>query len=376
MRILFMADVPPDPNAGASGTEVRTIAELRRLGHEVDAVWAEDLGRRIAHGNLHYLLELPPLYARAMLAAMERARYDVVHANQPHGWLAAKTLKRKGSDAVFVHRSHGFEPNVEATLAPWREPRPLLRSMASSLMSTLLERHNREIVRWADGHIVSTSLDGDFLAEMGVDRRRIAVVPQAADDLFYATPAPAMTQERLGCVLYVGQFAFVKAPHVVAEAMARIARADPAVELTWVTAAAHHDAVRALLPDDVRGRVALRDWMSTEALVSVYDAHGVLLFPSFYEGFGKVVLEAMSRGLCVVATDTGGAHDVIAQGRSGALVPPGDAEAVADAARALIEDEPRARAMSLAAANDAREYSWVRVARDVSGFYESLRGLQ
>jgi len=53
MRILFMADVPRDPSSGAAGTEVRTIEALRQLGHTVDEVWAPDLGRRIAHGNLH-----------------------------------------------------------------------------------------------------------------------------------------------------------------------------------------------------------------------------------------------------------------------------------------------------------------------------------
>lgn len=376
MRILFMADVDPDPDSGAAGTELRTIDELRRLGHEVDAVWASDLGRRIAHGNLHYLIELPPLYARAMTAAMEKTRYEVVHVNQPHGWFAAKTLKESGKDAVFVHRSHGFEPNVEASLAPWRPPKPLLRGAASSLMAALLARHNRGIVRWADGHIVSSSLDAGFLAKMGVDRRRIAVVPQAADRSFHATPAPPMTPERLRRVLYVGQFAFFKAPAVVAAAMSRLAREDHSLAFTWVSGAAHHDEIRALLPDDVRGRVALRHWMPAAELISVYDAHGVFLFPSFYEGFGKVFLEAMSRGLCAVASDAGGAHDVIAHGRNGALVPPGDAGALADAARALIEDEPRARAMSLEAAREGREYSWGRVAREVSAFYESLRGLR
>jgi glycosyltransferase involved in cell wall biosynthesis len=374
MRILFMADVDPDPHSGASGTEVRTIDELRRLGHEVDTVWASDLGRRIAHGNLHYLIELPPLYARAMTAAMEKTRYDVVHVNQPHGWFAAKTLKESGNDAVFVHRSHGFEPNVDATLAPWRARKPLLRGAASSLMAALLARHNRGIVRWADGHIVSSSLDGDFLAKMGVDRRRIAVIPQAADRSFHATAAPPMTPDRLRRVLHVSQFALAKAPAIVAAAMSRLAR--DTLAFTWVSGAAHHDEIRALLPGDVRDRVALRDWMPTDELISVYDAHGVFLFPSFYEGFGKVFLEAMSRGLCVVASDVGGAHDVIAHGRNGALVPPGDAEALADAARALMGDEPRARAMSLEAARGGREYSWGRVAREVSAFYESLRGLR
>src|SRR6478672_4888125 len=81
MRILMMADVPRDPNAGAAGTEVRTADALRALGHEVDEVWAPQLGRRIAHGNLHYLIELPRAYRREMRRAAAAKQYDVFHVN-------------------------------------------------------------------------------------------------------------------------------------------------------------------------------------------------------------------------------------------------------------------------------------------------------
>ena len=64
-------------------------------------------------------------------------------------------------------------------------------------------------------------------------------------------------------------------------------------------------------------------------LVQVYDRHGVFLFPSFFEGFGKAFLEAMSRGLVVIASDVGGMHDLIRDGENGFLVAPGDAAALA-----------------------------------------------
>src|SRR5205085_9164509 len=107
MRILLMADTPRDIDSGAAGTEIRTADALRAIGHEVDDVWADTLGRRIRHGNLHYLLELPRAYRREMMRAIAKRDYDVVHVNQPHGWLAAKALRASGSRAVFVHRSHG-----------------------------------------------------------------------------------------------------------------------------------------------------------------------------------------------------------------------------------------------------------------------------
>lgn len=363
MRILFMADVPRDPNAGAAGTEVRTADALRALGHDVGEVWAPQLGRRIAHGNLHYLLELPRAYRREMRRALAEKTVDVIHVNQPHGYLAAKA-KPEGS--VFVHRSHGLELRADRDLAPWR-PRPKLLSRA---MAALLARHSALIARYADGHIVSCGDDARFLREeLGVADARIAVIPQAAPDAFVQTPAPPMSEERLRRVLYVSQFAFFKAPHVAAAIMTQLARLRPELRFTWVCGRAHHAEVRALLGETP---VQLLDWMPVEELRGVYDAHGLFLFTSYFEGFGKVFLEAMSRGLCTVATRVGGARDVIADGDNGILVEPGDVAGPVHAIEALQRDPARAARMSARAAATARAYTWERVARETAAFYERL----
>ena len=364
MRILFMADVPRDPNAGAAGTEVRTAEALRALGHDVGEVWAPQLGRRVAHGNLHYLLELPRAYRREMRRALAETAYDVIHVNQPHGYLAAKA---KPDGSVFVHRSHGLELRADRDLAPWR-PRPKLLSRA---MAALLARHSRLIARYADGHIVSCGDDARFLRqELGVDDNRIAVIPQAAPDAFVQMPAPPMSAERLRRVLYVSQFAFFKAPHVAAAIMTQLARLRPELRFTWVSSRAHHAEVRALLGETP---VELRDWMPVEELRGVYDGHGLFLFTSYFEGFGKVFLEAMSRGLCVVSTRVGGAADVIVHGENGLLVEPGNVGEPVELIDALLADPARAAEMSARAAATARAYTWERVARETAAFYDSLK---
>jgi glycosyltransferase involved in cell wall biosynthesis len=374
VRILMMADTPADPNRGAAGTEVQTARALRALGHEVDNVWAEDLGRRIQHGNLHLLLELPRAYERAALRALQAQAYDVVHVNQPHGFRAARAVHRLAPRTVFVHRSHGLELHVEETLGPWRAKygearRGAARQLASRVLAPMLARHSRAIAREADGHVVSSTLDADFLAErLRVDRAKIAVIPQAVPDGYLRGARPA-TRERLRRVLYVGQFAFVKAPMIVAEAMNRIAAAEPDVRFTWVCDRSHHGAVRALLSAPVE----LLHWTTQDALRAIYDAHGLFLFPSFFEGFGKAFLEAMSRGLCVVASDAGAMHDLIQHGHNGCLVPVGDAEALADATLAILRDPQRAQAMSAAAIATAHAHTWERVARELTAFYEARR---
>jgi len=377
MRILFMADVPYNPHSGAAGTEVQTLEALRALGHEVDGIWSDSLGRRISHGNLHLLLELPRTYARAAERAVREKTYDVVHVNQPHGFRAARIVHRLSPGTVFIHRSHGVELNVEDTLRPWRtmygnDERSGVRRLSSNAIASLLARHGRAIAAEADGHIVSSSLDAAFLRDrLAVAAEKIAVIPQAAPESYTHVAAPPMNPERLGRVLHVAQFAFFKAPMITASAMNRMAESDTRLRFTWVCDRASEEAIRALLTSEANERMTVVPWTTQEALRDLYDAHGVFLFPSFFEGFGKAFLEAISRGLCVVASDVGGMHDVIDSGKNGILVPPGDAKTLADQALAIVNDLPRATAMSAAAAQTAREYSWERVARETAAFYQS-----
>jgi len=361
MRILFLADLPRDPYSGAAGTEVQTVEAMKRLGVEGHEVWREDLPHRIKHWNLHYAIELPRAMQEEVAARLNRD-YDAVHANQPHAWRAAKLWRTTKQRGVFVHRSHGFELHVEEMRRRWgwEKDRPLIRQMASAALAPLIARNSVQIARWADGHIVSASLDADFLEQrLRVPRERVAVIPQGLSNDYFATPAPPLDAQRLRRVLYVGQFTPMKAPEIVAEAM----RALDGYERTWVCSREHHDQVRALLGG---AEVELLDWMPTKELVRVYDRHGIFLFPSYFEGFGKTFLEAMSRGLVVIATDVGGMRDLIRDGSNGFLVPPGDADA-------LVKRVPWATAeMGTAAAATASVQTWDRVARDTIAFYERL----
>ena len=380
LRILAVADVPEDPNAGAAGAEYETFVALRALGHEVDAVWADGVGRRIRHGNLNLLLELPRRYEAVVAKRLSAAPYDVVHVNQPHGYRAARLVQRRWPRSVFIHRSHGWEPRVAEVLAPWRriygrDRKTPWRRAASDVLASLLARHAAQIVRWADGHIVCSTEDAEYMRERnGVPADKVRMLPQSAPEAFLATPPAPFDDARRRHVLFVGQYVFFKAPMLVAAAMNAIAEARPDVRFSWVAGRGHHADIRALLSERVRERLALHDWMPQAALRDVYDSAGIFLFPSFFEGSGKVHIEALSRGLCVVASRAGGMRDYVEDGRSGVLITPGDAGELAREALALIGDAERARAMSAAAAARARQFSWHRTAVETAAFYRDRLG--
>ena len=109
-----------------------------------------------------------------------------------------------------------------------------------------------------------------------------------------------------------------------------------------------------------------------EALGRAVASADILVNPSTTEAFGNVNLEAMAAGLAVVSADVGSARALIADGRSGLLVPPADAPAYADAVETLIESPRRRRALALAALAVSATYNWTDILDGVILAYQSL----
>ncbi|HVL84498.1 MAG TPA: glycosyltransferase [Pseudonocardia sp.] len=84
--------------------------------------------------------------------------------------------------------------------------------------------------------------------------------------------------------------------------------------------------------------VSVRSWLGPEEVAALLDTAHVLTLPSRNEGQPMAVLEAMARGIAVVATDVGGIPDLVEHGVSGVLVPPDDPDALADALRCVVDD--------------------------------------
>ncbi|EAU54512.1 glycosyltransferase family 4 protein [Mariprofundus ferrooxydans] len=377
MKILFVADVLPDPDSGAAGTEYQTIQALRAAGHEVDALWSSDLSHRISHGNLHYLLEQPRAYRSAIASRIDACDYDVLHVNQSAAYLAARNHRKRQSRAVFVCRSHGFELRAIETLAHWSkklgiEQRSFPRSLPGHLIDAGIARSCRLAARYADGHIVSCTEDRDFLINrFAVPTGQIACIAQAAPDSYLQDPK-AMSIERSQRLLMVGPARLWKGVHILAEAWNRLVETHDALKLTWVCSDQDWAEAEALFSPVAKQKVSRVQPLAQDALMALYDSHGIFLFPSLFEGFGKAPLEAMARGLCVIASDTGGMRDLINSGRNGILFETGNAGQLESAIAELCSDDDKVRRMGASARESAMHYSWERVAAETVAFYQAL----
>jgi len=86
--------------------------------------------------------------------------------------------------------------------------------------------------------------------------------------------------------------------------------------------------------------------------------HDVLVLPSLSEGFGLVVLEAMSQGMTVIVSENTGAGDVIQNGVQGFVVPIRSSEAISEKLSMLASNRENLEQMKIAALERARQCTW------------------
>ena len=115
-------------------------------------------------------------------------------------------------------------------------------------------------------------------------------------------------------------------------------------------------------------RVQVRGYVTLEELRILYQSARVLLFPSWEEGFGLPVLEAMANGLPVVASQTASLPEV--GGDAALYVDPGDPRDIADKVRRAAEDSEVRGKLIQKGFERAREFSWQRVAEATLQVYE------
>jgi glycosyltransferase involved in cell wall biosynthesis len=117
-------------------------------------------------------------------------------------------------------------------------------------------------------------------------------------------------------------------------------------------------------------RVSVLGYVAPERLATLYQAASVFLFPSWEEGFGIPVLEAMAHGVPVVASERSSLPEV--GGDAAAYVAPEDVEGIAQTIRQVVENEETADAMRRKGWARAAQFPWRRTAEETLRIYDEL----
>jgi glycosyltransferase involved in cell wall biosynthesis len=119
-------------------------------------------------------------------------------------------------------------------------------------------------------------------------------------------------------------------------------------------------------------QVFLAGWRPHEQLPQALNAADALVLPSVAEAFGLVLVEAMACGLPVIASRAHGPAAIVADRRTGWLIPPDDEDALVDALLAAVNNQNERRARGRRAQTASRRYGWAEIAPRFASLYEEL----
>ena len=174
-------------------------------------------------------------------------------------------------------------------------------------------------------------------------------------------------------IFFVGRMVHEKGASFLLDAMAQIAAADQPAKLLIVGGGDRTALKEQAERRGVAGRVYFTGYVDDDTLLKLYNVVDVAVFPSLYEPFGIVALEAMAAKVPVVTSDVGGLREVVDHGITGISVWAGNADSLAWGIMQVLTNEGAARSMAETAYMKARTvFSWSRIAEQTIEVYERV----
>ena len=353
-----------------SGVTPRVAEALLALGHEVFPVYGRGPLELRQQESRRPRLTGPVLTSIAVAAAhfgrhAIRHRWNTGYAFDIHSRWAGEQLARLPCTPEIVLQNgalfspgcpppHRYVVYLDHTRALTERAAPLAwagfgpqprwgqawfaRERATYLLAAAVVTFSRETAR---------SVIGDY----GADPARVHVVGAGANVLPQLCP-PSGGRET---IVFVGREFERKGGVVLAEAFARLRRRRPAARLLVAGPAAALP-----LPE---GAVHLGP-VSFEHLPVLLAQANVFALPALHEPFGIALLDAMACGLPCVGTRTNAIPEIVEDGRTGLLVPPGDVASLEAVLFRLLDRPEEARAMGARGRERVLErFTWAHVAR-------------
>jgi glycosyltransferase involved in cell wall biosynthesis len=289
--------------------------------------------------------------SRALAKWLQRSPVDVLHTHNPSPHAAGALARLRTQIPVLVHTKHGRNYPGE-----WRR--------------VLVNRG----VSWLTDCVVAVSHDAASVSREieRIPERKLRVIHNGIDLTRFA-PVKGVPNPRRA--IHVARIADPPKDHTtLLRAVRRVADVVPDFHLEIVGDGPQRGAVEQLCDElRLRDNVTLMGFRSDVA--ERIGQCGLAMLSSLTEGLSITLLEAMAMGLPVVATDVGGNREVVAQGKTGILVPAEQPEAMAEAMLTLIRSPEQAAAMGAAGRERMEDgFNLSKVAEEYSELYLELLG--
>ena len=306
------------------------------------------------------------LLAKGAALSNKQGKYDLVHA---HDWLVAYA----GSGLKHIYTT------------------PLLATIHATEFGRNNGLHNPEqrsigdLEWWLTYEAwkvicCSRHMEEELQHVFQLPADKIEMIPNGIRPEAYAVTAGGPTLESMGLqhedqiIFYVGRLVREKGVQVVIEALPAILGRFPQAKLVIAGTGPHAEQLKnrthAL---GLEGKIHFPGYISDEMRNELYNAAAVAVFPSLYEPFGIVALEAMVTNTPVLVSAVGGLDEIVEHEIDGLKAYPGDAHSVAEQICRLLADREWAEDLAVRAyAKAQRTYSWDKIARRTAEIYKEI----
>ena len=385
MRILMLTwEYPPRVVGGIAHVVSELSRALVHEGNEVEVITAleQDLPEMEKAGGV-MIHRAAPYHGRPLnffawvhqlnLALLERGaclglekRFDAVHA---HDWLVA--YAGRGLKHIFQT--------------------PLIASIHATEFGRNNGLHSDEQryigeVEWSLTYeawrVICNScfMREEIESVFNLPPDKISIIPNGIRPAAFQVSAPdpavrrkfAAPEEKI--LFFIGRLVREKGVQHLLEALPLIRDRFPRVRAVIAGQGPHAGELHHLaLHLGIDRHVTFAGYIDEETRNQLYAHADVAVFPSLYEPFGLVALEAMATGTPVVVADTGGFAETVAHGVTGLRVAAGSADALAGEICALLGDPELARRLARRALQEVEEkYSWPSIARRYESMYRQI----
>lgn len=225
---------------------------------------------------------------------------------------------------------------------------------------------------------ISRATKIDVVRDLKPDPAKIRVIYEAAGERFRPYPNSELEafRKRAGrttpYILFVNQWRPHKGLPELIEAFGALKQAGLPHQLVLAGKPNAHfpHILEAIEASPYRDAIIRPGFIPDDELPLYYAAASVLAFPSYYEGFGLGILEAMGCGTPVVCTKTSSIPEVA--GEAGLYVEPKDPKALAAALKRVLTDPKLAAELSQQSLAQAKQFSWKRMAKETYAVYENV----
>ena len=384
MKLLMLTWEYPPRIVGGIARVVHDLShKLIKDGHEVTVItykegnlpeYENDKGvevYRVENYMIHptnfieWILQLNfNMAEKATKLINENGKFDVIHA---HDWLTASSAKmlKQAFNIPLVATIHATEAGRNSGIHD--ETQRYINDT-----EWMLTYEATEVI------VNSNYMKGHVQGLFGLPFDKINVIPNGINltnfngverDYDFRRQY-AMDNEKI--ILYVGRLVYEKGIQHLISAMPKILNGYHDTKLIIAGKGGMLEELKAQANSmGLSNKIYFTGYLNSKQVQKIYKCSDIAVFPSTYEPFGIVALEAMLAGIPTVVSDIGGLNEIVEHGVNGMKSYAGNANSIADSVLNLLYDKQLASNVAKKAKQKVKEeFNWTKIAQDTHYIYE------